>query len=601
MERWQRFNINNVPIRYKLIYFFLLVSIIPAVGLGLLVDWQTARIIEKQTNDNTFQLIGKVNKALEFHAGNMQNVTYFTANKREVQRFMKDGTEALTQDDRYELRKFLQNFITLYPEIAGILLANADGEYVSNEMYARTDSPLTEDSWYREAVENKGIFKIIGHPVERNLANHNNYKDTEVVSVVRAIYDTSRQRVLGVVLIDLKMRVIAETVKDVHLGKTGYLMVIDQSGKNIYLPQDPVVREIPREWIGDHFSGTFSKKVSDKTYQFIYRTSPFTNWTTVGVFSARESVPEVQEIRFYLVSFVFFGCLFGLTASLYLSYSISKPIGQLMSFMNKAESGDLAIRYIGKRDDEIGMLGRSFNKMLAQINRLLSLTKIQERQQREAELRSLQAYIKPHFLYNTLDTVHWMARNRGQDDMADVIASLSKLFRIGLSKGQDMILFAEEIEHVRSYLIIQKTRYREKLNYSIDIAPNVQHRHVMKFMLQPIVENAIYHGIKERRGPGHIHIEAAEEKDRLIIRVHDDGKGMTREKLAELRSALSDTAMKGEGSYPPPPGYGLRNVHARLQLTFGDAYGISMESEAGQGTTVTILHPLLTEKDRKKE
>ncbi|MNJ53968.1 Sensor histidine kinase YehU [compost metagenome] len=252
--------------------------------------------------------------------------------------------------------------------------------------------------------------------------------------------------------------------------------------------------------------------------------------------------------------------------------------------------------------------------MLLQINRLISLTERQERQKREAELSSLQAHIKPHFLYNTLDTIHWMARRKGALDIAEMAESLSKLFRIGLSKGNVIIPLSDEIEHIRSYLQIQHVRYQNKLDYALRVAPEVQELSVLKLILQPIVENAIYHGIKERRGPGVIEVEAKELSGDLVMTIRDNGKGMTEEQLAALRRALEQVASSeehaaasktsgGHGGANPASGtiksdeetngYGILNVQARIRLTFGDKYGLSLDSTLGEGTVVTVTHPLI--------
>lgn len=597
------FQINNLPIRYKLIFLLLLITILPSIGLGSVTSWAVDRIIDRQINQNTLQLINQVNRTLEFYLSNMQNITYLTAFNPEIKRFLA-GNEKWQgigeTSDEYQIRQFLQGLTTLYPEVAGILVVNHKGKYISNEMYARSAKSLTEETWYKEAVRNKGIFKIIGHPSQRNVTTHTNYKNEEVVSVVRAILNPETQKVEGVVLIDLKLRVIAEATKNVRLGKWGYLMVIDHRGENIYSPRRPLVEQMPVSWFNKGDSGTFSKEINGQHLQFIYQRSPFTNWTTIGVFSNQESAFEIKEIRFYVTSFVFFVCLIGIGASYYLAYSLSRPIGQLISFMKKAEAGDLTSRYRDDRSDEIGMLGRSFNKMLDQIQRFISLVEWQERQRWEAELRSLQAHIKPHFLYNTLDTIRWMAWKKGAEDVAEVIEALSKLFRIGLSKGKDIISFSEEIEHIQSYLSIQKTRYKDKLNYTFDIAPSVQDLYILKLVLQPVVENAIYHGIKQRRRPGHIFIRAEEQEGQLIIQVKDDGVGMSPETLASLRESLSVDFTVGdkEEKMKKMKGYGMINVQARIQLTFGNSYGLKVDSEEGKGTTVTIVHPIIRHCER---
>ncbi|MCC3356789.1 cache domain-containing sensor histidine kinase [Bacillus sp. REN16] len=592
--------INNLPIRYKLISHFLIISVIPIICLGMLINWTVGRVVEEQVNKNTLQLISKVNESLEFHLTNMQRITYFISYNNRVQEFFDTKNQMPVQDqtNEFEIQRYLRNFTTLSPEIAGILLVNTSGKYVSNELYAPDSTNLTEESWYKEAIENKGIFKIIGQPKERRISSLVNYKNNEVVTVVRAIMDPITQDVLGVVLIDLKVRTIAETLVDVRLGKTGYLTAIDDQNRAIYQPDDPLIETIPNEWFEGKKSGTFSKEVNSQKLQFIYQKSPYSNWTVIGVFPTKETIYEISEIQFYLVVFVFIILLFGIAVSYVLSISISKPIGQLMTFMRKAEGGELGVRYIEKRDDEIGMLGRSFNKMLKQINELLRLTERHERQKREAEFRSLQANINPHFLYNTLDTIQWMARKQKATDIAEVVESLAKLFRIGLSKGRDIITLDKEIEHIESYLRIQKTRYREKLLYQIDVDEGLGSLYVLKFILQPLIENAIYHGIKERRGPGQILVTARQDKEKLLLAIQDNGAGMSESQLHEIRLALTDAVRitENQGESKNQKGYGILNVQARILLAFGHEYGITIESSENTGTKIELVLPIL-EKD----
>ncbi|OUM95266.1 MAG: histidine kinase [Thermobacillus sp. ZCTH02-B1] len=601
--------INNWPIRYKLIALFLLIGILPAICIGVLIHFSVDRVLERQAVENTLQLIAKVNRSLEHYAVSLQNITYMVSDNPDVRRFL-DGTEGpeAKANDHYEIRQLMRTIGTLYTEVAGILIAGSTGESISNELYVREGYRLSREPWYEEAVRRDGIFTIVGRPEGRQVASHVNYRDDEVISVARAVLDPDTQNVLGVVLIDLKLRVIAQELKNVRLGRNGYLMVIDSEGEPVYAPSNLPISSVRPDWFGGT-SGSVYRDTDSGRFQFIYVKSPFTGWTTIGVFPARESIPEMREIQFYIVSFVFLVCLFGIAASYYLSRTISRPIGQLISFMQKAESGDLLTRFIGERHDEIGMLGRSFNRMLVQINRLISLMKHKERQKREAELRSLQAHIRPHFLYNTLDTIQWMARREGAAAAAEVAESLARLFRIGLSGGRDRIPLAEEFEHLESYLKIQKVRYRDKLNYSIRMEPGLERYTVMKLILQPLVENSIYHGIKERRGPGTIEVDVSLRDGDLVLRVRDDGVGMDEARLAEVRRALDRVGREpdpgeliteaesaaADGSGSRDRGFGLINVHERLRLTFGERYGLVIDSARGEGTTVTVIHPALPE------
>ncbi|MCL6660842.1 cache domain-containing sensor histidine kinase [Paenibacillus polymyxa] len=608
-----------MPLRYQLMLLFLLFAIVPSVGLGLLVNWTVERVVERQVEGHTMQLIGKVNEALNSKMENLQNMTYLIAFDPDIDAFMNDkmppnddagiepmnmDTNAATEQNRlYGIKQTLQGFTTLYPEIAGIVLVNKRGDYISNEMYPRAEQSLIQEKWYQKASANPGIFMVLGQPKERNLTTHVRYKDDEIVSVARSITDEASGRVRGVIMIDLKLRSVSQAARNVTLGKSGYVMVTDAEGQSVYKPEHPLIEHIPTDWFPSGESGTFTAETEGGTLLFMYQSSTFTGWRTVGVFPTRDSISEVRQIQFYVVSFVFVVCLFGLSASLWFSRSIAQPIFRLMSYMRRAETGNLRPGRWSDRADEIGMLGNSYNRMLAQIRQLISLNELRERQKRDAEMRSLQEHIKPHFLYNTLDTIHWMARKEGAEDVSGMVGALSRLFRIGLSKGQDYIPLHSELEHMTSYMQIQQTRYRDRLQYTLNIPEELQDLFVLKLLLQPLIENAIYHGIKGRRGPGHIRVEARLEHNRLLLTVQDNGAGMSNERLAEMQQLLEAPLASLEASSPGMTGrsYGMLNVQARLRLSFGDEYGIMLESQEGEGTSVTIIHPLMRELPATKQ
>ncbi|OWR30088.1 histidine kinase [Saccharibacillus sp. O23] len=597
--------LHDLRLRYQLMILFLLVGLLPSIGLGYLVNWTVSRVLEHQAVDHTLQLITKVNQTLDSDMENLQNMTYLIGFDDRVRAFMNGGAkgEASGEEETYRLKQYLQRYTTLYPEIAGLLIVGADGRYVSNELYARTPDNLTREAWYRQAEAAEGLFTILGQPSGRNLTSHVNYRDDEVVTVVRAVVDPDTERTIGAVLIDLKLWTISKAARDVKLGRTGYLTVVDREGGQIYAPDEPYVDRLPSEWFASGDRGAITRTVDGRELQLIYADSSFTGWRTVGVFLTRESLFEVGQIHFYVICFLFLVCMSGLTASLRLSRSISEPIRLLMDDMRRTESGDLTVRHAAVRGDEIGMLGRSFNRMLVELRRLIELNNRKERQKREAELRSLQDNIKPHFLYNTLDTIHWMARKKGADEVSEMVESLSKLFRIGLSKGGDVILLTDELEHIRSYVLIQQTRYQGRLTVEVQAeagtADGPGEIFVLKLLLQPLVENAIYHGIKARRGPGRIDIRIQVEEETLLLEVGDDGAGMEPERLEELRRKLANPleAIERQASEREKSGrsYGMLNVQSRLKLAFGDDYGIEIESAPGEGTRVRVRHPLLHE------
>jgi two-component system sensor histidine kinase YesM len=274
-----------------------------------------------------------------------------------------------------------------------------------------------------------------------------------------------------------------------------------------------------------------------------------------------------------------------------MSARISKPIKRLERSMAKVEQGDFDIHIQVSGKDEVGRLSRRFNLMVSRIGQLRDQIIEEQETKRKNELEVLQAQINPHFLYNTLNSVVRMAGVGRKEEVITMITSLSKFFRISLSKGKTIITVQEELEHVRNYLIIQKMRFKNKFEFEIEAEEAVLACKTLKLILQPIVENAIYHGIESMADVGHIRITAAAVEDRLCLRVQDNGLGIPPQKLQQLLTGV------GVGKAGEAPGVGLRNVHERVKLYFGDTYGVQVESQLEEGTAVTIWIPLVKEEE----
>ena len=279
---------------------------------------------------------------------------------------------------------------------------------------------------------------------------------------------------------------------------------------------------------------------------------------------------------------------FSVAAAWPISRGIYRPIKQLHNITTTIARSDLEPLVTADNVDEITEMGMSFNILVGKVRELLD-AKIKEQENlKKAELRALQAQINPHFLYNTLDTIIWMAEANRPAQVVELVRALSRFFRIALSKGKDWITVREEIEHISSYLTIQKIRYRDILDYTIDVEPEALDATMLKLTLQPLVENALYHGIKNKRSGGVITVRGRRiSADRLRIEVSDNGIGMPAEKVAGVRAALAS-----EGFVSSESGFGLCNVNQRIKLYYGRAYGLTLTSEFGQGTRVVVDIPL---------
>ncbi len=327
-------------------------------------------------------------------------------------------------------------------------------------------------------------------------------------------------------------------------------------------------------------------------------------WRVFGLKSQKEMQSSLNHLR-SLIFQVLAGVLTaGVLMSIWIAKHMTEALKRLEKQMICARNGDFGVRFFYPYRDEIGSLSNSFNFMIREIQALIqrqeqmivdlrqerdNVAKIQK-QKRKAELKALQAQINPHFLYNTLNAITWQAMDQGMDDVAQMASSLGKFFRLSLSHGAEIISLSDEIEHVRSYLNIQGIRYQDKLRYEIMVPEEFKRVRVPKLVLQPVVENAIYHGIKEKKGAGWIRITAWRRTEKaeasIYISVWDDGAGIPRERLEEMNQGLSRGERRSKG------GYGIYNVNERLRLYYGSEFGITYESVEGEFTRAVLRIPV---------
>lgn len=265
--------------------------------------------------------------------------------------------------------------------------------------------------------------------------------------------------------------------------------------------------------------------------------------------------------------------------------SITGPVKNLCEVTKQIAEGNFSTRVNLKSNDEIAILADSVNDMSGHLEELVSKIKEDERKMRYTELRLLQEQINPHFLYNTLDTIIWLVEGNNTEKAVNMVVSLSDFFRIVLSKGKEIITIKEEEQHIRSYLEIQQVRYRDILDYDIQIDPAIYSYEILKLTLQPLVENALYHGIKVKRGKGTIQVIGKRSMDKIYFEVKDNGVGMDEEQLESLRKKMNKSCKETDS------GFGLANVNERIRMNFGLPYGITIYSKLGEGTLVRVVIP----------
>ena len=411
-----------------------------------------------------------------------------------------------------------------------------------------------------------------------------------VISVSRAVEITDGPfTTQGVLLIDVSYNSLDQIVGEVSLGDSGYLYLMDGGGEIICHPKAQLfnagLMEEDNLEVAGRKEGSYRERFGGEERITTVKSIGYTGWKAVGVNPTGSMTLNVLKTRIFVV-FIVLLFLFVLTMiNAYISSRITNPIKELEKSVSLLESGDLdAPVYIGG-SAEIRSLGHSIQGMALRIKGLMNDIVAEHESKRKSEFDTLQSQINPHFLYNTLDIIVWMIENEKKTDAVRVVTALARFFRISLSRGKSIITVKDELEHVRNYLMIQQMRFKNKFTYEIDADEDVLELASLKLMLQPMVENAIYHGMEFMDGDGVIQIRVWREGDDLYLRVRDNGLGMTKEQVENL--------FKDSGHVPSRrgSGIGVRNVNERVHLYFGDAYGLRIESEPDEGTDVIIHLP----------
>ena len=475
-------------------------------------------------------------------------------------------------------------------DISSIMIFGKKKMLLNRSMYTYQKVALdySKLDWYAKAVA-KPQDAIITGP------NRHSFFDTddEVISLSREVQSYENGTFRGVILINLNMNKITEICNSFQEKQENFICIINDKGELVYEQQNGRERFAFDEKENRQELNTALGKTKESCFRLNYRGEKYlvtrtdmktTGWTLVSMVPYKSVMAETMAISGVMILAVAITLIVTLLLLNRILTGVVKPLKKLEKYMVQVNPDNMDQRMEILTDDEIGHLSMKFNQMMDRIRNLKEQVIEEQEDKRKYELQALQAQINPHFLYNTLDSIIWMAETNDSNIVA-MTEALAKLFRISLNKGNEEISLERELEHVKNYLIIQSMRYADKFTYEISAEPGVERCRTIKLILQPIVENCIYHGIKKKRGTGKITIRAYRREQNLIIEVSDDGCGMPEE---ICRKILSDEI---ESENISGSGIGVKNVNGRIQLRFGKKYGLSYSSEEGVGTTVTYVLP----------
>ncbi len=569
-------------IRSIITWSFSIFIVLVLTIMAILLHDKFTQAAERSAELSTRQIVDQVSYNLEDYVRSMSHLY------RAIEEHMlRDGTWEGEQVD-----KQLDTLLSSREDIISITLLDADGQLLKNRPAAelKHSAHVTQQGWFQSALRVPNHLSFSLPHIQNMYAGPYQW----VVSMSKGItIQQQGQKKQVILLVDINFKQMDELSSRVSLGQRGYVYIIDESAGNIvYHPQQQLMyMGLKKENIEQALvaTGSYEDEADGQKRLNTVKSVANIGWKIVGVAYLDEIMTTRQEVNGYLIRVLVVVLVLVIVVSLFLSSSLTRPIRRMERKMKAVERGDFNVELPITGPLEVERLARRFNLMVNKIRNLMDEIIHEQEQKRRLELEALQAQINPHFLYNTLNSVVRMVGMSRNDEVITMITSLSRLFRISLSQGKTIITVREELEHARHYLTIQQMRFKHKFTFNIHADEQVLDCLTLKLILQPLIENAIVHGIEYHMDEGSIEVHVQREEQILVFRITDNGVGMSEEQMAGLLNGRP-VVKSGAGS-----GVAVRNVHDRIRHYYVEGYGLEFASELEEGTTVWIRIPVQEE------
>lgn len=590
-DKWNRLleYINRRGLQFVLSISFTLVALVGMVFIGTFLFQSYGRAAEEMMLNDNRQLINQVEINLNNYLRSMMRISdamYFNVIKK-VDIKKEDISQELNL--LYEVNK---------DSLVSIACFSTEGELIGAAPAGKRKKnvDITEQGWFADA-ESKMENLHFSELHVQNIFENSSGRYYWVVSLSRGVELTAEGKMSGgILLVDMNFSGIRQLFSEINGRGLGYVYLVGSDGEIIYHPkQNLIFSNMLKE--NNKAASLYDDGVHEENFQgedrtVIVKTVGYTGWKIVSVTPKADLLKDFDSTKIMAVIIIILAVTLMVFANQFVALRIAMPLKKLENSLKSIGADGTPEIYIGG-SPEIRHLGQTICSMVEQLRKLTDDIVREQEEKQKSELDALQSQINPHFLYNTLDSIMWMIESERYEEAVSMVHALGKLFRISLSKGKNIITVGDELQHARSYLDIQKYRYKNKFTSFFDIEEGIEKYKTIKLIIQPLIENAIYYGMEYMDGEGQIHIRAYTRGEELYMEVEDNGPGMPCEQVEKLLIGNPEARSKGSG-------IGLRNVHQRIQLYFGNEYGLEVYSEPDEGTTVRIHLPK-TEADSLEE
>ena len=578
--------VGNRSFRFMISMSFTFVALTGMILITAVLLNRYERTLERQVLSDSQKLIGQVEINLNTYLRSMMrssDAVYYNVIKK----------VDFDKDDIFRELSLL--YEANKDNLVSIACFTRDGELLGAAPVGslKKNVNITTQSWFEDASDKMENLHFSDLHVQ-NIFENKSGRYYWVVSLSRGVELTNDGKMSGgILLVDMNFSGIQQLFTEVNNDGKGYVYLIGRDGEIIYHPrQNLIFSNIIQE--NNQTASTYDEGVHNEEFQgeqrvVVVKTVGYTGWKIVSVVSKESLFSDLNQTRMMALLNLVLAIFLMIFVNQYVAVRITDPLKKLEKSIQGIEMKQQPVVYIGG-PPEIQHLGLTIRFMVEELQELTDKMVKEQEEKRKNELDALQSQINPHFLYNTLDSIMWMIESERYEDAVSMVQALGRLLRISLSRGKNVISVGDELQHARSYLAIQRYRYKNKFTSYFEVEPDIEQYKTIKLVIQPLIENAIYYGMEYMDGEGEIHIRAYTRDQDLYLEVEDNGPGMPEEQVEHLLTGGEKARQKGSG-------IGLKNVNQRIQLYFGTQYGLEIESEPDEGTVVRIHIPKTTEEE----
>ena len=574
--------IRNIPTFYKILFPSIAITLLVTLFSMIFTYHKASEIILKKTVLQSQETVRQMSENYDNFMHGLYDKINYMAYSATTQEELCYGEKDVYEEgyfsrERELKRQMVRLFNSFYVDDMEIYAQNGKNYYFSVKQDIKRPEKEEILQMIQQAAEAMGGIVCI------NDLKHNGH-----LQIIKEVRDNLKMSPIGTIRLSINSDALEQIQKNVDFASEGEVLILDENNE--------IVQGRPSE-LSEHAGellklaeGEFEYQMDKKKYQVVYRVSDTTKWKVIGIIPLSEISADVLPIQKQMIKTLMIGIFINSILSFLLSYVIVRPIRATVLAMLRFSEGDFKVQLSEDRKDEFGEMNRVFNETTRKIEELMHEVTNSKLLNKEMEFKALQAQINPHFLYNALDTVNWMAMKKGEPEICDMVSAISNLMRISIGNKQYIFSIRQELKYVKDYLYIQETRYRDRFQVWFAIDERILDEKIPKLTIQPLVENAIVHSVEISKGKTILNINGYIEQGDVVIEIMDDGVGMNQDTLLHL---LEPPEGEGKDISVAHTGLGIYAVHQRLRYLYGEGYGLVADSALGKGTCIKICIPFI--------